>query len=262
MKFDKIIAHLDSIYPKTLSSPGDPDGVSVCVDSSLEIQRVLVALDVTSEAIDYAVTNSFNCIITHHPLIFSPVSSLDSEAGGISRRVISLIRHNINAVSYHTRFDAAPGGTNDTLIKILGLDRNSEITPIFEDGIPAGRFVTFETPQDLSELCADMKYKLGQFYRREVELSVIPLNRYKAISKLAVVTGNGASLIREAAALGADAFLTGECKYHAALDAHEDYGMYVISAGHYETEATALSVLAESVRNGFPELDVVEYYVN
>jgi dinuclear metal center YbgI/SA1388 family protein len=75
------------------------------------------------------------------------------------------------------------------------------------------------------------------------------------ISKVAVCGGSGASLIEQAQSSGADVFVTGDVKYHDALDAAA-LGIAVIDAGHYATEQPIVAVLASYLQECFPTLIV------
>jgi len=75
----------------------------------------------------------------------------------------------------------------------------------------------------------------------------------RRIKRVAVCAGSGGSLVRSAAALGADAFVTGEVKYHDARAAQEG-GMCVLECGHYSTEQVALAPLAERLSAMLPEV--------
>ena len=74
-----------------------------------EVNTVLLALDLTQPVIDEAVSLGAQLIITHHPLMFTPVRSLteDDYEGRLIRR---LIRENISFIAAHTNLDQAPGG--------------------------------------------------------------------------------------------------------------------------------------------------------
>jgi dinuclear metal center YbgI/SA1388 family protein len=64
------------------------------------------------------------------------------------------------------------------------------------------------------------------------------------ISKVALCSGSGASLLREAVRCGADVLVTGDVKYHEARDA-EDLGVALIDAGHFPTEIIMVNEITE-----------------
>ncbi|HLP73905.1 MAG TPA: Nif3-like dinuclear metal center hexameric protein [Bacteroidales bacterium] len=73
----------------------------------------------------------------------------------------------------------------------------------------------------------------------------------KKISKVAVCGGAGSSLLRNAVASGADAFITADIKYHTFFDAEGK--ILLIDAGHFETEKFASELLKELIIKKFPK---------
>lgn len=57
----------------------------------------------------------------------------------------------------------------------------------------------------------------------------------RTVSRVALCSGSGASLLRDAVRAGADVLLTGDVKYHEARDA-QDLGIALIDAGHFPSE--------------------------
>ena len=53
-----------------------------------------------------------------------------------------------------------------------------------------------------------------------------------------------------------DAYVTGECKHHEMIYA-KDNGITMIAAGHYATENIALEALAETLKAGFQDVEVI-----
>jgi len=70
---------LRELYPDSLSCDWDNDGLMVSTGPVREVSRVLVALDATEEAVNYAAANGFDTVLVHHPLIFSPLGSVTPE---------------------------------------------------------------------------------------------------------------------------------------------------------------------------------------
>ena len=90
MTVKELYEKLNERIPEGLREEWDNDGLMCSADSSTEVRRVLVSLDVTEEIVDYAIENGFDLIVSHHPLIFKPLSRLVEDAH-ISRKVIKLI---------------------------------------------------------------------------------------------------------------------------------------------------------------------------
>lgn len=117
-----IIAHLEQRYPAALALTEDQEKIGLAVgDSSLVVNNILLALDVTNEVVDEALALNANFIITHHPFIYNPIVKLlfnDQK----TKLIYRLLKENISTFSLHTNLDVAKDGVNDTLAKLIGLD--------------------------------------------------------------------------------------------------------------------------------------------
>ena len=108
----ELYAKIEGFIPRELSCGWDNDGLSVLPDPEHESGKVLVALDVREEVVEYAKKNGFDTVLTHHPLIFSGLKELSGRTV-VSSKAAKLIRAGIAAMSFHTRFDALDGGVSD-----------------------------------------------------------------------------------------------------------------------------------------------------
>ncbi len=98
------------------------DNVGLLVgDPAAPVSRVLVCLDVTEEVVNEAMEKKCELIVSHHPLIFKEISSINptNEQGRI---IYKLIRNNISLLCAHTNLDAALDGVSFVLANNLGLD--------------------------------------------------------------------------------------------------------------------------------------------
>ncbi|MCX6344018.1 MAG: Nif3-like dinuclear metal center hexameric protein [Armatimonadetes bacterium] len=119
MLISDLILDLETIAPIDLAEVGDKIGLQVG-NSSSDVQRVCICLDVTDDIIQKAIDRQAELIVAHHPLIRAPLDSVTDD-GPVSRRVLKLIRANVAIYVMHTNFDAAPGGTNDVLADMFGM---------------------------------------------------------------------------------------------------------------------------------------------
>jgi dinuclear metal center YbgI/SA1388 family protein len=78
---------------------------------------------------------------------------------------------------------------------------------------------------------------------------------HKRVLRVAVACGAGDDLVKDAARAGADVLLTGEARFHRALEA-ESLDVGVILAGHYGTERPGVEELAERIALAFPDVTV------
>lgn len=110
---------IESQAPLQLQESWDNCGLQVGSMSST-VQRVLTALDVTSEVVAEAIEQQIDAIVTHHPMIFKGIKSIniDTMQGKMIR---DLLCHTINVYSAHTNLDVTAGGLNDEVAIRLGL---------------------------------------------------------------------------------------------------------------------------------------------
>ncbi len=222
MKIRQINEYFDTVFPRELSESWDNDGIMVCTDPECEATRVLTTLDVTDEAIDCAIKNGCDLIISHHPLIFKPLPRIDTSI--IPSRVCRLLEKHISVMSYHTRFDSAEEGINAQIAKLFEL---SEVTKFAGSSGSLGRIGKLSKELSPCELANKASQIFGE--------PVILYSSDKIINKIGIVSGGGWEFAKEAVYLGADAFITGEITYNLALDL-VSMGYTSIDAGHYPTE--------------------------
>lgn len=117
----KIAKIIESIAPIQTAENWDNVGFQIG-NKHLEIDRIMVALEVTPEVLEEAVEKNIDLIVTHHPLIFSELKELISD-NPVQNMIIELIRNNINLYVAHTNLDASQKGTNYYLSDLLGLKR-------------------------------------------------------------------------------------------------------------------------------------------
>ncbi len=219
---------LEERIPRSLSCEWDNDGLMCCPDPQAEVKKVLFTLDVTEQAVDYAVAGGFDLIVSHHPMIFRPLKGITDP------KYIRLIRNGVTVMSFHTRLDAKAGGVNDVLASLLGLRDTERFT---HEGI--GVVGTLPAPMASADFAAFLKETLHC-----PKLEVILTDR--PCCCVAVVGGDGKDFLRDAALAGADTYLTGSMSYNSMTDG-EALGMNLLAAGHYETEQPVLTALAADV---------------
>jgi dinuclear metal center YbgI/SA1388 family protein len=96
---------------------------------SRKVSSLLIALDVTPEIIEEAVTRKTDLIVTHHPLLFRPPSSI-SDSDVVGTMVLSLAEKRIALFSAHTNLDSAAGGVSYTLAQALGIAKPVFLMPL------------------------------------------------------------------------------------------------------------------------------------
>ena len=244
----EIIQVIEAAYPREAALDFDNVGL-LAGRSEKEVNRVYIALDATDAVIDCAVRAGADMLITHHPLIFSPLKKVTDE-NFISRRIVKLIQNDISYYAMHTNYDVL--GMAELSEKILGI-RDTEVLDITREngGIPEGigRIGSLEQPVTLEECCVYIKHKLNLG-----SLKVFGDMDAK-VSRLAISPGSGKSAIGAAIAKGADILVTGDIGHHEGLDAVEQ-GLLVIDAGHYGTEYIFIDDMKRFLEDKLPVLQV------
>ena len=253
MKIRELYNALDARMPRSLSCSWDNDGLMCCPDGNKTVNRVLVALDVTGEVVEYAKANGYDVIISHHPFIFNGLKSVDDE-GYISKKLISLVKADIAVMSFHTRLDAVEGGVNDKLCELLSL---SDIDVIMTDGAPIGRIGRLPKEIGIEDFAKQVKSILGAPY---VNLATASDKAYR----IALVGGGGGSFITDARDAGADTFVSGDIGYHALTDAPDfkNAPLNLIEVGHFYSEHPVCEVIKNMIGKIAPDATCDIYYSN
>lgn len=244
-----ILTHLETLAPSHMKMDWDNVGL-LCGSRRTAVTKVLVALDpfegVCREAKDFGA----ELILTHHPLIFQPVKAVTDETS-LGRAIQLLCENHISAINAHTNLDCAPGGVNDRLAAVLGLQNLTVIDPMGTDehGRQWGllRQGTVKE-QSLADFLHTVKSSLHCEGLRYVDGG-------KPVHRVAVGGGACAGELQDAVKAGCDTFVTSDIKYNQFWDA-QDLGLNLIDAGHFYTENPITAFLAEEIAATFPDLEV------
>ena len=237
-----ILDFIESIAPKDLAMDWDNVGL-LCGQGSKEVKKVLVALDPFTGVCEEAVKFGADLLVTHHPLIFQPLTAITDETT-VGRAAMTLIKNDIAAINAHTNLDCAAGGVNDTLAETLQL---STIQKVPTDGDGLLRMGEVES-QDLDAFLDRVEQTLGCNGLRYASGG-------RNAQKVAVGGGACGSELYAVIAAGCDTFVTADVKYNQFCDAKE-LGLNLIDAGHFATENPVVAVLAEKLQAQFSDLEV------
>jgi len=237
---NEIYKYLCGLAPLELQMGFDNSGFQIG-RLSKEVKKVLLALDVTDAVVQEAVEFGAELIVSHHPLIFSAIKTIDSsDAEG--ERLLKLAENGIAVISMHTNLDIAAGGVNDVLIDILGAKAESTL-----DSENCGRVGHLESPMELPVFLDICKAKLNTKGLRY-------FNAGKPVHRIAVMGGAGADSIEDAFKHGCDTYVTSDIKYHQFLRAAE-MGINLIDADHFCTENPIIPVLRDKLAQAFPTVE-------
>ena len=117
-----------------------------------------------------------------------------------------------------------------------------------------GRYGKLKESMSFRDLCLSLKNKLNMNHIRTVG------NLDESVSKIAIVTGSGADMVKKAYRAGCDVLITGDMKYHDAQDTL-DMGMKVIDCGHFDTEKVFADIMFDYINEKF-DIEVIKSDVN
>lgn len=254
MKLKELTNYLEINFPVNISEEWDNVGLLVGKKEQ-ETKKILISLDVTDKVIDEAIKIKANLIITHHPLIFKSIKKITDETI-LGKKILRLIENKISVYTMHTNLDSGKNGLNDFLGEdILGFENgkilNKNEKNKTEYGI--GRVYRLENSILLSDLIHKIKEKLNI-----KNINLISKNKIKEIKKIALINGAGSSFWKEAKKQGADILITGDIKYHDALDASEN-SFILLDIGHYESEAIFTKYLKKIISQKYDDVEIFEF---
>lgn len=234
---------IEGYAPTFLAEEFDNVGLLVG-DENNEVTSVLLTLDVDIDVAEEAVQKGANLIVSHHPIMFSPIKRITTETPE-GRLLLYLIENKISVYSAHTNLDSAAGGLNDLIAALLEL---SNCHPLSGDG-ETGLGRVGELPQEitLSTLCEKLKVI---FSLPHIKFSGELVN---IVKRVALCSGGGGSILEDALKSYADVYITGDIKYNGARKA-ADAGMHIIDVGHYESEILAPKLFERIIRDSLGDL--------
>ncbi len=223
MKILEIYELLNELSPFELQESWDNSGLLVG-DFKEDITTVALSIDVDEELIDSLEEGTL--LITHHPIIFGGLKQLEFSKYP-ANLLHKMIRKNISNIAMHTNFDQTH--LNDYVAtEILGYEI------IQKDG-----FVAY---LDINENFDSFAKKVATAFGLP-HAKCVKANNF--VKRAALTTGSGCSLMRS---LDADCFLTGDVKYHDAMEA-KSIKLSLIDIGHYESERFFAQILQKHLKN-------------
>jgi dinuclear metal center YbgI/SA1388 family protein len=236
MRLDELTSYLDAYLRvrQVADAPVALNGLQVA--NTGEVTRLAVAVDASERTIGGAAERKCDLLLVHHGLFWA---GLQAVTGRFYRKVKLLLERDIAVYAAHLPLDVhAEVGNNAVLARALGVEPEGTFGGEEEDAAVWGRL-------DLRReaLCARLDDLLGGRVR-------LVAGGPERVQRVGVCTGSGARYIREAAALGLDALVTGEGSHHTYFDGMEE-GINVYYGGHYATETWGVRALAAHLEQRF-----------
>lgn len=203
---------IENFAPLNLAEEWDASGWVVDAVEYNHVNKIMLCLTITDKIIQQALQQNCDMIISHHPLFFVPFN----------------YKH-INIYCAHTNLDKTKGGTTDTLINLLNIPESTSI----------GEFLR------ISNYRISIKDFTEKLSRISNNLRIVNNKNVKEISKIAFCSGSGSEFIQQAFEYGADAFVTGDIKFHTAVESP----IVLFDIGHFESEVIVLENLKRLLEN-------------
>lgn len=262
MKISEVTDYLEQKFPLRLQEDFDNCGVQ-CGDVEQEISGALVCFEMSDSVIDEAIAMNANLVISHHPLMLKRGICKIEPKDRVGRILCKALSHNMVVYSMHTNIDSAEGGGNDVFAEKLQLLDVRVLVPSEQTDLAdkngLGRIGVLPTPMSVSDFLHFVKDKMGLHTLRYYG------DQDKTIAKVAVCGGGGSSFIEDAMAAGADAYVTGDIKYHDFFRA--DKKMLIADIGHYEGEFYIKEIIYKAIKEKFTtfaavlsKMDILEIY--
>ncbi len=208
-KYD-LVNIIEQFAPPEFQEKWDCSGWIVETNQT-EINRVMIALTVDEKVFRQAINKNCDMIISHHPLFKVP-----------------LVFRGIDIYCAHTNMDKTLGGTTDTFVEELGFHTS-----------PEGDFLRIvEKEISLKDLTNKIK-------RLSPNARIVNNNDVKTVSKIAFCAGSGMDMYEEALQYACDCFVTGDIKYHSAVDSK----IVLIDVGHFESEILIKKVFQSLIKD-------------
>jgi len=214
-----------------------PNGLQV--EGKAEIRKIVTGVTACQALIDRAVEAGADALLVHHGFFWK--NEPEVLTGMKQRRIKTLLLNDINLFGYHLPLDAHPMlGNNAELGRVLGVIEPEAVETVAQGLLWQG---VLDSPMTAKDLSAMLEQCLGQ----------VPLHLDggdRSIQKLAWCTGGAQDYIDTAAALGVDAFISGEVSertFHSAVE----QGIHYFSAGHHATERFGIKALGEHLAHEF-----------
>ena len=214
-----------------------PNGLQV--EGKAEIRKIVTGVTACQVLIDRAVEAGADALLVHHGFFWK--NEPEVLTGMKQRRIKSLLLNDINLFGYHLPLDAHPMlGNNAELGRVLGVIEPEAVETVAQGLLWQG---VLDSPMTAKDLSALLEQRLGQ----------APLHLdggERNIQKLAWCTGGAQDYIDAAAALGVDAFISGEASertFHSAVE----QGIHYFGAGHHATERFGIKALGEHLAREF-----------
>lgn len=239
MDLNEIVRIIEEIAPQQNAAAWDNSGIQVASHKT-SVQCLAVCLDPTPQLVGEAIRLGADCILSHHPLALTP--SLPSRLDDYHEVLRLLLGADIPLYAAHTSLDSNPAGPAGWLAKELSLQCVEVLAPISHAASSSAGFGLVGN-LSVTKNFTEIKRELQQFISFETATvcGEIPAN----IHRVAYCTGSGGSMSDAAHGAGADLYITGDIKYHTALNTK----IAILDVGHHSLEEEMMRRMAKTLQD-------------
>lgn len=248
MKIKELVKKLDNeVIPKKNQESYDNCGLIVGSEEN-EITGILTTLDITTEVVLEAEKLGCNLIVAHHPIIFFGLKTMvDSNSN--QKSIMLAISKGISIYAAHTSLDNRFfAGINISLAEKIGLQNISplkEINPDIKVGQESEMGAGAIGELTNQEYVIDFLERIKKTLKINGNIKVGNAQKNILIKKIAICTGAGFFMSKEAKQKGADLFITSDISYHNFFD---EKGIILADIGHYDSEKHAPEVISKLLK--------------
>lgn len=244
MQIKEVTDYLDELFPRENALDYDNPGL-MTGDTSSFLTGCVISLDCTGKAIDTAIKNGCNLIITHHPIIFGGIDSVSVET--VTGRLLSkLIKSDITCFACHTNLDLTDEFGNKAIAEAIGISESSRL-----DSSLCGSVFELEEETTVSEF----EQRVAEGLKTSGIITINPTD-----SKVKKVFIQGGAFdedsIEAIVRAGVDTVVSGEIKHHLTV-LLEELGINTLIAGHSATEQIYLPKLEKLLQIKFPQIKFI-----
>ena len=219
------------------------------------IKKVMLTIDLSIEALHFAVKNKVNLIISHHGLTDNSIKKFNQN---LINKLTLLTRYPIAIFVLNSSFIAAEGGVSETIANALylNLERTFDIKNSKGIKIPIGRICTPKHYLNDNQIMT--LENLIKRIKTHLDLTHVSYvgDIKKTIKKICIVGGDtpNKQYLKKASALGCDCYISGRIDYFGAIFSR-DIGLTLIESSHYKIEILALKKLGNILSLEFPYVE-------
>lgn len=260
IKSDELIKKIEKIAPIELQESWDNSGIQFSY-ATKNIKSIYISLDPTFSAIKNAFEHNCDFILTHHPLLFDAPKDFNfdtpsSLTSSPEKKILMLFEYakkhgGLCLYSSHTSFDSSSLSMNYYIPKKIFKAKNiSPMNSIKRAGVKEnliGTVWTLNTKKSIEEIIKSLKKELNI----KEKLNYVSCNsKEKSIKRIALCGGAGSFDLENIDVSKIDLFITGDVKYHTALNALEN-DVNIIDLTHYHSEKIFIDIMANEIKKTF-----------